>query len=176
VPGTRVEALSASGEVLGPGEHGRLRVATPAMPSGYYGPDASLPGFESGWFYPGDEGYVTADGLVFVTGRTDTILNTGGHKAAPEFIESSLSQLPGVRDAAVLRIDDAVVGGRIAAILVADRTANWKVLAAQARSALGDLAPERYFRCDELPRNAMGKLERASLAGWLERSEAVTVE
>ena len=176
VPGSRVEVLSPEGVVLPAGERGALRVSVEAMPRGYYGADASLPGFRDGWFHPGDEGYVTADGLVFVTGRTDTVLNTGGRKAAPEYIEARLAQMPGVRDAAVLRIDDAIAGGRIAAILVTDKTADWQVLAANARATLGDLAPERYFRSDALPRNAMGKLERTSLAAWIARSESVTVD
>ena len=176
VPGARVEVLSPEGAVLPAGERGALRVSVEAMPRGYYGPDASLPGYKDGWFHPGDEGYVTAEGLVFVTGRTDAIMNTGGHKAAPEYIEAKLVQIAGVRDAAVLRVDDVIAGGRIAAILVTDPAANWKSLAASARTALGDLAPERYFRSDALPRNAMGKLERPALAGWIARSEPVTVD
>ena len=176
VPGARVEALSPDGAILPAGERGALRVSVEAMPRGYYGPDASLPGYKDGWFHPGDEGYVTQEGLVFVTGRSDTILNTGGHKAAPEYIEAKLAQIAGVRDAAVLRLDDAIAGGRIAAILVTDTAADWPGLVASARASLGDLAPERYFRADALPRNAMGKLERSSLAGWIGRSEPVTVE
>lgn len=176
VPGARVQALSPDGAVLPAGEPGALRVSVEGMPRSYYGADAALPGFKDGWFHPGDEGYVTAEGLVFVTGRTDTILNTGGRKTAPEYVEAKLAQIPGVRDAAVVRIDDAIAGGRIAAILVTDKTANWKNVAVNARAALGDLAPERYFRSDALPRNAMGKLERSSLPGWIARSEPVTLD
>jgi acyl-coenzyme A synthetase/AMP-(fatty) acid ligase len=165
VPGARLEVL----------EDGEFRVAVDGMPQGYYGADASEPGFRDGWFYPGDHGHVSADGFVFVEGRRDNLLNVGGHKVAPEFVERILSGHAGVADAAVFPFEDATAGTQLAAAIVPHADMEWNQLVEYARRAVGASAPVRYFRVERLPRNAMGKLERRELAGWIAaRGEKVT--
>ena len=145
------------------------------MPQGYYGPDADLPGFRDGWFHPGDHGYVSPEGFVHVEGRRDHLMNVGGHKVAPELIESTLSGFPGVGEAAAYGEDDALAGTRVAAAVVATDAVDMARLAEYAREKLGWFAPSRYFRVASLPRNAMGKLERGALRDWVARQgEAVT--
>ena len=64
--------------------------------------------FRDGWFYPGDYGYVADDGLLVITGRQETRLNLGGDKVNPETVENVLAAFPGVSDAAVLTIPNAL--------------------------------------------------------------------
>ena len=165
--GARVEAIGEDGRALPPGERGELRVATEGMPQAYYGPDIALPGFRDGWFHPGDHGYVTAEGNVHVEGRRDSLLNIGGHKIAPEFVESILGDRKGVLAVAAFATDDELAGKRVAAAIVAGADLDWKALRAHAMQSLGQGAPARYFRIDSLPRNDMGKLRRDELARWV---------
>jgi acyl-coenzyme A synthetase/AMP-(fatty) acid ligase len=166
-PGARVEVLDENGRVLGPGEKGEIRVAVDGMPKGYHGPDAAQPGFGDGWFHPGDHGHVSPEGFVFIEGRRDSLINVGGHKLAPEFVEAILADHASVAEAAVFPFEDPIAGTQLAAAIVARAGIDWKQFVEYARVAVGASAPGRYFRVEVLPRNAMGKLERRELAGWV---------
>ena len=154
-PGARVEVVD-----------GVIRVMVDGMPRGYYGPDASLPGFVDGWFDTGDRGRVTADGLVWIEGRDDGIINVGGYKVAPEHVEAILSDHPNVQEIAAFPLEEGIDGTRIGAAVVARDALDWRALAKYARTALGAIAPVRYFEVGRLPRNPMGKIVRARLAEW----------
>lgn len=162
-PGARVEVV----------EGGEIRVAVDGMPKGYHGADASQPGFRDGWFHPGDHGRLSPEGFLFIEGRRDSLINVGGHKVAPEFVELILADHAGVADAAVFSFDDPVSGTQLAAAIVPRGGIDWKDFVDYARRAVGASAPARYFRVEKLPRNAMGKLERRELAQCAARGEAV---
>lgn len=163
-PGVRLEALDGEGRVLPPGVEGEIRVSIPGMPSGYHGPDAGdRTRFRDGWFHPGDRGFVSAQGLVFVRGRSDNIINIGGLKVAPEFVESVLQDFPAVREAAVFMADEGIAGARIAAAIVPSGRIDWDALDRFATAELDARAPIRYYLAESLPRNAMGKLLRDEL-------------
>jgi acyl-coenzyme A synthetase/AMP-(fatty) acid ligase len=68
LPGVSVESVDESGNPLGPNREGNIRIRTPFMAVGYVGqPDASARAFRDGWFYPGDYGHVTEEGLLVIT-------------------------------------------------------------------------------------------------------------
>ena len=159
-PGARVK-VAESGEIL---------VAVDHMPRGYYGPDADLPGFSDGWFHTGDHGRLSDDGFLYVEGRRDNLLNIGGHKVAPEYVESILSRHPLVADVAAYGVE-AAAGVELVAAVVPRGAFDEKSLDTFARQTLGRSAPSRYVQLDAIPRNAMGKIERAKLP---ERTSGVT--
>jgi len=165
-PGARLEVVDAEGAPLPAGTSGEIRVATDGMPGGYCGVDADAGGFRDGWFYPRDRGHVSADGLVFIAGRIDEILNVGGRKIAPEYLEALLLEHPRVRDAAVFALEEGLGGVRLAAAIVPEGGLQWGALADYARARFDVFTPVRYFKVSELPRNAMGKLRRRELAAW----------
>ena len=162
-PGARVEILGEDGRVLGLGMSGEIRVQVDGMPSGYVGGEQGAPRrFRDGWFYPQDRGRLGADGLLFVEGRIDDVINLGGRKLSPRHAEAVLEDFPGVREAAVYAFEDAG-DTRIAAAIVASGDLDWKALERHAHSALEIFAPARYHAVESLPRNSAGKLLRREL-------------
>jgi acyl-coenzyme A synthetase/AMP-(fatty) acid ligase len=150
-PGVRLELL----------DDGEVRVAIPGMPDDYYGPDArQRTRFRDGWFHPGDRGRWSPEGRLYIEGRIDHIINTGGRKVSPEYVEAILMEFPGVRDAAAYPIEDGAGGTLIGAAIVVDATLDREALRAHALARLHVMAPARYVEVASLPRNAMGKLER----------------
>jgi acyl-coenzyme A synthetase/AMP-(fatty) acid ligase len=164
-PWARVEIVDARGQPVAAGVSGEIRVAVDAMPVGYHRPDDDADGkFRDGWFYPGDRARVSAEGLLFVEGRIDHILNIGGYKISPEKVEATLAEYPLVIEAAV-HIDVAADGeSRLLAAIVQAPGASLDGLAEFGRQRLGVMAPHTYRVVDKLPRNAMGKLQRDRLA------------
>jgi acyl-coenzyme A synthetase/AMP-(fatty) acid ligase len=164
-PWARVEIVDALGQPVPAGVSGEIRVVVDAMPAGYYLPDDDADGkFREGWFYPGDRGRVSADGLLFVEGRIDHILNIGGYKISPEKVEATLAEYPSVIEAAV-HIDVAADGeSRLLAAIVQAPGASLDGLAEFGRQRLGIMAPHTYRVVENLPRNSMGKLLRDRLA------------
>ena len=163
VAGARLQVVGEDGEILPPGTPGEIRVAVDAMPTGYYGRDADPSRFRDGWFYPRDRGYVTADGLVYIEGRVDEILNVGGRKVAPAYAEAILEEHPGVQEAAVFPFEEAIEGIRLAAAIVPRGALDLNELATFAREKLEVFAPQRFFVVESIPRNARGKILRKDL-------------
>jgi acyl-coenzyme A synthetase/AMP-(fatty) acid ligase len=172
-PGVRLEVLDEEGAPLPAGRSGEIRVAIEGMPAGYHGPDfADRTRFRDGWFYPGDRGHVSPEGLVFIEGRSDDIVNVGGRKVTPVFIERILEEHPAVREVAVFVSGEGMEGTRLAAAIVASGPIDWRDLQSFAQSRLSVLAPSRYFLVTSLPRNAMGKLVRDGLLEWVQARAA----
>lgn len=150
-PGVRLELLG----------EGEIRVSIPGMPEDYFGPDAGQRArFRDGWFHPGDRGRFTAEGKLYIDGRIDHIINTGGRKVSPEYVEAILMEFAGVRDAAVFPIEDGAGGTHLAAAIVPSGALDWAALRAYAQERLHVMTPAKYLEVPSLPRNAMGKLER----------------
>jgi acyl-coenzyme A synthetase/AMP-(fatty) acid ligase len=164
-PGATVEVLDASGARCRPGETGALRVRLEGMPHAYWGPDAGdRSRFREGWFHPGDRGRVTPEGLLHVEGRADDIVNIGGRKAEPAYLERALEGHAHVEQAAVFALPDGDGAPALAAAIVPRPGLSWPALHAFALARLSTLAPTRYYEAAALPRGEMGKLARASLA------------
>ncbi|MGZ5073067.1 MAG: class I adenylate-forming enzyme family protein [Usitatibacter sp.] len=164
LPDVRFEALDASGRVLPRGIAGEVRVAFEGMPTSYYGADApDRTRFRDGWLHTGDLGCVSTEGLVRIEGRVDEVINMGGRKVSPRFVESVIEEFPGVREAAVFVAGEGVGGTRIAAAVVRAAPLDWRALATFVSARLDVRAPTAYFELEGLPRNSMGKILRAEL-------------
>ena len=115
-----------------------------------------------GWLHTNDRGRITGDGLLEVEGRMDDVIVTGGENVAAREVEEALLAHPAVRDAAVIGVEDAEWGRAVTAFVVAD--AGPDALLAHCRERLaGFKVPKLIVPLDELPRNAAGKVMRASL-------------
>ncbi len=79
----------------------RIRIAGDEVISAYDG-EPDHPSLRDGWFYPGDVGRIRDDGMVFVLGRSDNVLNMGGVKASALDLERQILEVPGVSDVAVV--------------------------------------------------------------------------
>lgn len=119
-----------------------------------------------GAFTVGDLGRVDDDGFVWLDGRRDDLIITGGVNVYPAEIEKVLAGAPGVDDVAVFGVDDDRWGQAVCAAVVGD--ADPDELASWARAHLaGHKRPKHYHRIDALPVTATGKLQRTVLAAEL---------
>jgi malonyl-CoA/methylmalonyl-CoA synthetase len=121
---------------------------------------------EDGWFKTGDVGRIDGDGYVHIVGRAKDLVISGGYNVYPKEVETELDTLPGVLESAVFGVPHPDFGEGVTAAVVAKAGA---VLAEQEiiDSVKLRLArykvPKRVFVLEELPRNAMGKVQKNSL-------------
>jgi acyl-coenzyme A synthetase/AMP-(fatty) acid ligase len=167
VPPNSIEIVDEAGKTVSFSTEGIVRLRTPFMANGYFGePDISALFFRDGWFYPGDHGYVTQDGLLVITGRQETRLNVGGDKINPETVEDVVMKFPGINDAAVLTLPNNLGLEDIYALIQADSTADVGSLRAHCQAHLRrDFVPVHFLVVDRIPRSESGKIERGRLAG-----------
>jgi 2-furoate---CoA ligase len=151
-----------------PGEEGEI-VASLAGDEAFEGywrrPDADAKSLRDGWYFTGDSGYFDADGDLFVTGRVDDMIITGGENVSPVEIESCLSLHPDVLEVAVAGLPDERWGRIVAAFVIARSEVTAETLDAHCRrSGLANFKrPRRYVFLQELPKSPVGKLLRRKL-------------
>ncbi len=107
-------------ELAGVNEEGEIiaLLASDEAFEGYWKrPDADAKALRDGWYFTGDTGYFDADGDLFVTGRVDDMIITGGENVSPVEIESCLSLHPAVSEVAVVGLPDERWGKIVAAFV-----------------------------------------------------------
>lgn len=148
---------------------GEVAVRSEAVFAGYLNrDDATAEVLDSdGWFYTGDLATRAADGSIRILGRRSTdLLKTGGYRVGAGEIEACLLEHPTVREVAVVGLPDDDLGQRIAAFVVA-RPGTSPDADALIQQVAERLSPHKRPRevhfVDELPRNAMGKVQKKRL-------------
>jgi malonyl-CoA/methylmalonyl-CoA synthetase len=118
---------------------------------------------DDGFFITGDMGMFDADGYLHIVGREKDLIISGGFNIYPKQIETEIDRLDGVVESAVFGIADADFGEAVAAAVVLDEDAQLDRDSLLDRLA-GKLArfklPRKIVFVDELPRNAMGKVQK----------------
>src|ERR1700682_835782 len=154
-----------TGKVLAPETIGMIEVKGPNVFKGYWRmPEKTKAEFRAdGFFITGDLGKIDAKDYVHILGRGKDLVISGGFNVYPKEIESEIDAMPGVIESAVIGVPHADFGEGVTAILVCDKGA--KVDETSVLQALdGRLAkfkmPKRVIVVDELPRNAMGKVQK----------------
>src|SRR3954453_9914709 len=154
-----------TGKELARDSVGMIEVKGPNVFKGYWRmPEKTKAEFrDDGFFITGDLGKIDANGYVHILGRGKDLVISGGFNVYPKEIESEIDAMPGVIESAVIGLPHADFGEGVTAVVVCDKGA--KVNEAGVLQALdGRLAkfkmPKRVFVVDELPRNAMGKVQK----------------
>jgi len=156
-------------DLVKPGEPGEIiaSLASPEAFAGYWKrPDANAKALRSGWYFTGDLGRQDEDGELYVVGRVDDMVITGGENVYPEEIENLLSSCPQVGRAAVVGMPDERWGQRLVAFIEpAAGGASVEQVEAHVRSAgLANFKrPKEYVFIESMPRSPVGKILRREL-------------
>jgi acyl-CoA synthetase (AMP-forming)/AMP-acid ligase II len=162
--GTRVAVLSSDGTPLPPNTPGRLFVGNEMLFEGYT--NGSGKETHDGLLATGDIGHLDADGRVFVDGREDDMIVSGGENVFPSEVENLLADLPGVREVAVIGVPDDTYGQRLAAYLALNPESTLDADAIRdhvRRFRARFCVPRDVVFLDALPRNATGKVLKREL-------------
>tara|TARA_R110002167_G_scaffold204404_1_gene408462 strand:+ start:28330 stop:29874 length:1545 start_codon:yes stop_codon:yes gene_type:complete len=162
-----INAISPGSHVR-PLEEGQIiaDVSSDEAFEGYWNrPDADAKSLREGWYFTGDTGYFDSNGDLFVTGRVDDMINTGGENVSPAEIENLLSLHPKVEEVAVVGLPDEQWGQIIAAYIKAREPIDEKELDKHclASSLASFKRPRRYLFIDEIPKSPVGKILKRML-------------
>lgn len=158
----------AGGPVAAPETPGRIAVSGKCVMKGYYGdPELTSSVLQNGRLLTGDVGYFGGDGLLYLLGRTDEVINSGGFKIAPAEIEAAALALGCVADCACVPAPDDMLGQvpQLFVVLKPDRNVSASAVYAELAKVLErHLLPREILFADSIPRTPSGKPQRALLA------------
>ncbi|MDT5003128.1 MAG: hypothetical protein QOJ24_304 [Mycobacterium sp.] len=168
-PGTDIRILDSDFREEPPGEVGTIYVRNSSQFDGYT--SGATKDFHDGYMSSGDVGYVDEDGRLFVVGRDDEMIVSGGENIYPIEVEKTLAAHPEVDEAAVLGVDDEKYGQRLAAFVVLSEgaSATPETLKEHVRENLANYkVPRTITVLDDLPRSSTGKIVRRELQALIE--------
>lgn len=154
------------GSPLADGDIGMIEVKGPNVFTGYWrNPEKTAAEFrQDGFFITGDLGKIDADGYVHIVGRGKDLIITGGYNVYPAEIEGLLNEMPGVAESAVIGVPHPDFGEAVVAIVVPRPGVSSPEASALMATLKGRIAnfkvPKQVLVADDLPRNAMGKVQK----------------
>jgi malonyl-CoA/methylmalonyl-CoA synthetase len=168
LPGVQLRVRDDAGQPCPTDEIGHIEVAGPNVFSGYWRmPEKTREEFTAdGYFKTGDVGKIDGLGYVTIVGRSKDLIISGGYNVYPAEIEGYINELPGVAESAVVGVPHpdfgevgiAIVTPKLGAALDGDA-----IIGALKKKLANFKIPKRCFVVPELPRNAMGKVQKALL-------------
>ena len=167
LPGISLRAAKQDGSPCAPGEPGVIEVKGPNVFKGYWRmPEKTAEEFRAdGYFITGDIGVIAPDGRVSIVGRAKDLIITGGFNVYPKEIEVEIDALDGVVESAVVGVPHPDFGEGVIAVVAAEpgKISERDVIASLEPKLAKFKLPKRVFFVDDLPRNAMGKVQKADL-------------
>ena len=166
----RIAPLAGEGGVAADGEThaGMIQVRGPNVFAGYWrAPDKTRESFtQDGFFITGDVGRFDEDGYLYIVGRARDLIISGGYNVYPVEVEEALDALPGVAESAVIGLPHRDFGEGVTAVVVCKPgagLAETELIAQLKRRLANYKIPKRILFVAELPRNTMGKVQKAAL-------------
>ena len=166
LPGVEVRIADADGRALPAGEIGGIEVRGANVFRGYWHqPEKTSEAFRSdGFFVTGDLGEMDRSGRLAIVGRSKDLVISGGYNVYPKEVETCLDAMPGVEESAVFGVPHADFGEAVVAALVAPAPIDSAAVDGFLRGKLARYKqPKQVVQVAELPRNAMGKVQKAQL-------------
>jgi malonyl-CoA/methylmalonyl-CoA synthetase len=165
LPGVGLRVQGDKGQPLRSGEIGQIEVKGPNVFKGYWRmPEKTADEFTTDlWFKTGDVGHIDADGYVTIVGRSKDLIISGGYNVYPAEVEACINSLPGVAESAVVGVPHADFGEAVVALVVPKPGAalQGEQIVAQLKTQIANFkVPKHLALCSELPRNAMGKVQK----------------
>ena len=165
----RPEPEAGPDDVVAPGEEGQIlcHLGSDEAFTGYWDrPDANEKALRQGWYYTGDLGRLDEDGDLWIVGRVDDMIISGGENIHPLEVEDVLARAPGVREVAVIGAPDDRWGQRVVACVVADPGVTGEQLDSfclGSESLARFKRPREYRFVGALPKSPSGKILRRKL-------------
>jgi malonyl-CoA/methylmalonyl-CoA synthetase len=166
LPGTELRVVDDEDRAVEAGAIGHVQVRGANVFSGYWRmPDRNREEFTTdGFFRTGDMGSLSPDGYLTIAGRSKDLIISGGYNVYPKEIELALDEMPGVAESAVVGVPHADFGEAVTAVIVPSHDVQAPTEAEVIASLKTRLAnfkvPKRVYFVAELPRNAMGKVQK----------------
>jgi malonyl-CoA/methylmalonyl-CoA synthetase len=165
LPGVSVRVSNEHGARCAIDEIGGIEVKGPNVFSGYWRlPEKTKEEFTAdGWFKTGDVGKIDALGYFTIVGRSKDLIISGGYNVYPAEIEGYINEMPGVAESAVIGVPHPDFGEAVVAVVVAKpgATLDSDAMIGQLKANIANFkVPKRLFVATELPRNAMGKVQK----------------
>lgn len=175
MPETECRLVGPHGDVVGVGEVGEVWVRGPAITPGYWhNAEANKQSFEDGWYRTGDLAVLEGEGQYRIVDRVNDMFICGGENVYPTEIEHCLLQHRSVQEAAVTGEYDRTWGETATAFIIL-KPGHWTTEDELQRYCKQRLAtykvPRRLVFLDELPRTPTGKIRRAAVRAWVQRTE-----
>ena len=168
LPDVSVRVVDDAGKPCACDEVGGVEVRGPNVFGGYWRmPEKTREEFTAdGWFKTGDVGRFDAQGYLTIVGRSKDLIISGGYNVYPKEVESYLDDMPGVAESAVIGVPDRDFGEAVTAVVVPQAGAQLDGVSmiSTLKSLIASYkVPKRIHIVDELPRNAMGKVQKNEL-------------
>ena len=166
LPDVMLRIANDEGCQVARGEVGQIELKGPNVFPGYWRlPEKSNEEFRNdGFFKTGDMGVQDAEGRVSIVGREKDVIISGGFNVYPAEVEAAIDEIDGVRENAVIGAPHPDFGEGVVAVLVSDREISVKEVSETLGKKLARFKqPKSVKRMDELPRNAMGKVQKNAL-------------
>jgi acyl-coenzyme A synthetase/AMP-(fatty) acid ligase len=179
LPWTELEVVDDQGRPLPSKTEGHIRYRTPQLAENLKGSSGKdIPGVRDGWFYPGDIGVLSTDGVLRLAGRSSDVINRGGLKVSGTRIEEILRALPQIKDAAACGVPGPSGLEEIWIAVVPNGEAETERIEDEIGKALREhvevgVEPDEVFLFDTLPLGELGKVQKPRLKElMLERRKA----
>jgi len=162
--GVELAVLDGRDRPLAEGEIGEVAVRGEMVMRGYLNDAAATATtLAGGWLHTGDLGHLDAQGYLTLVDRSKDLIISGGYNVYPKEIEGYIDALPGVVESAVIGLPHPDFGEAVAAVVVGSRDARPapEAIVDELRGRIANFkVPKRVWVVDELPRNAMGKVQK----------------
>ena len=163
-PGTTLRILDEERNDVQQGENGEIFVGNSMLLEDYTGDEDEGEEMFEGFMATGDLGHIDENGRLFVEGRADDMIVSGGENVYPEEVEDALARHDRVKEAAVIGVSDDEFGERLKAFVVADGEVSEDELKSHVKENLANFKVPRDFEFrDDLPRKPQGKVDKKAL-------------
>jgi len=166
VPGVSLRIVDELGDDVGCGRLGEVVASGGNIMSGYWrNPEATSRVLRDGWLHTGDQGYLDADGYLFLKGRRSEMIKSGAHRINPEEVEEVVAEVSGASEVAVCGEPDELLGQVVAVYIVGRKSADLESrIMHYCREQLAlHKVPRAIHWVPRLPRTASGKIKRFEL-------------
>lgn len=167
IPGVTLEVLAPTGETIQPGEIGEIVASGENVMLGYWKqPEATAEVLREGRLWTGDLATIDEEGYLYIVGRRSDMIKSGAHRIAPKEIEDVLLEHNAVSEAAVIGVEDDILGESIKACVVLKESAGCmekELLRHCSRILPGYKVPHKIEFYDKLPKTESGKIKKTEL-------------